>query len=361
VKRAILIAASMVFACAGPPGTYYEGPVGPGTFNDGSSPTTRPPPPATYVFIKGALTDVVIDDAGGHVYLTNRDFNQIEDYALDGTGLRSPIPVGSVPASLDFSSDGSLLYVANSGANNVSVVSLETRGELRKIPVPPENFFNDRPYSIAIGNNGKAFLSTTFDGSGFGARMLQLDLATDAVTQRTDFWFSGTTTEVTELKASADRSTIGIVAGDISSAPVFLYRAATDTFTKEKDLNGFIDTVTLDRAGAKVLVEPGSVVLDGSLTVQGTIPLCPTGCYQTQTVASAVSPDGSTGYRAIITDSGGAALETLDLTRFLRVGSIPLPNALPDFFSTSRRRMTISRDGKIAAIISSSGLTVVRL
>jgi len=114
------------------------------------------------------------------------------------------------------------VYVANSLASKLSVVDLTQRVELRKINVP-SGFSNDTPYSIAIAANGLAPLSTTFGGRGFGARMLQLNLATDAVTERTDFFISGTTTERTQLAASGDRSTIGVVAGDISSGPIFKY------------------------------------------------------------------------------------------------------------------------------------------
>ena len=51
---------------------------------------------------------------------------------------------------------------------------------------------------------------------------------TDAVSQRTDFWFGDTTTEATYVSPSADRTKIAIVAGDISSGPVFMYTSATD-------------------------------------------------------------------------------------------------------------------------------------
>ena len=57
-------------------------------------------------------------------------------------------------------------------------------GEVRRPGLAPSGFSADRPYSIAVLANGKALLTTTFDGSGFGATMYQIDLATDAVTPK---------------------------------------------------------------------------------------------------------------------------------------------------------------------------------
>jgi YVTN family beta-propeller protein len=174
-----------------------------------------------FIPISGTPQEVLIDPKCQHVYITNTSVNRVEVVSLQTGRLAAPISVGSAPMGLDITPDGSKLYVATSGANMVSVVDTVKGIEARRIPVPPNSFSNDTPFSIAIANNGLAFLSTTFAGSGFGARMLQLDLATDAVTQRTDFYSGGTTTEVTILRASPEKNWIGIVAGDISSGPVF--------------------------------------------------------------------------------------------------------------------------------------------
>src|SRR4051812_40219883 len=206
--------------------------------------------------IGGALGGVVVDDVCKHVYVTNTTQNRVEVFSLEAMTLEAAIPVGSQPVGLDITPDGKTLYVANSGGSNISVVDLSTRVEVRRITVP-STFSNDTPFSIAIAGNGLALFSTTFAGSGFGGRLLQLTLATDQVSPRPDFWFSGSTTERTILAASKDRSTVGIVAGDISSGPVFTYHAATNTFSPEKDLNSFISDVGLSANGSTILVTPG--------------------------------------------------------------------------------------------------------
>src|SRR5207237_5126125 len=90
--------------------------------------------------------------------------------------------VGSRPLGLDFSADGTLLYVANSGGAEVSVVDVALRKEVRRITVPQLSGYNDRPYSIAVANNGTALVTTMFDGAGY-TKMRKIDLATETVTR----------------------------------------------------------------------------------------------------------------------------------------------------------------------------------
>jgi YVTN family beta-propeller protein len=310
------------------------------------SPSSKSP---VRVPVAGTLGDVIIDDRCEFVYFTNTTSNRVEVFSLQTGTLQTPIQVGSQPAGLDITPDGAYLYVANSGGNNVSVVDLTQRVELRKIPVPA-GFSNDRPYSIAIANNGLALFSTTFAGSGFGARMMQLTLATDAVAQRADFWFSGTTTERTRLSASGDRSTIGIVAGDISSGAVFKFTASTNSFSAEKDLNAFVSAVSLDWTGSKLLVTPGAYVLDATLTLSGTIPLT------SGWGGSAVDPGGAIGYRA-----ASPLIDVLNLSTFLKTGGLPLGDTVDQAALYNEvGQMDISVDGKLLGVITDHGLSLVR-
>jgi hypothetical protein len=221
--------------------------------------------------ISGDLRHVLIDPACQYVYVANASFNRIEVFSIADDALQAPIPVGSQPTGFDLSVDGAMMYIANAGGNHLSVVDLALRQELRRITVPP-GFSNDRPFSLAIANNSLALFSTTFAGSGFGARMMELNLTSDAVSPRTDFWFGGTTTEATYVSPSADRSKIGIVAGDISSGPVFVYTSATNAFSPETDLQAFVAYIATDPTGSTVLVSPGTYVLDSALNLSGTIP-----------------------------------------------------------------------------------------
>jgi hypothetical protein len=296
--------------------------------------------------ISGDLRHVMVDSACQYIYIANASFNRIEVFSIADNALQAPIAVGSQPTGFDISGDGSTMYVANAGGNNLSVVDLALRQELRKITVAP-NFSNDRPFSLAIANNGLALFTTTFAGSGFGARMMELNLSTEAVSQRTDFWFGGTTTEATYVSPSADRSTIAIVAGDISSGPVFRYASAANAFSPEKDLSAFVAYIATGPTGAPVLVNPGTYVLDSALNLQGTIPGGGLGV--------AVSPSAAVGYRVV---SGG--IEALDLTTLLPTGSLPLGDTVGGgAFYNGIGRMAISAHGTLLAVITDHGLSLV--
>ncbi|HEX6595547.1 MAG TPA: hypothetical protein VF045_01330, partial [Acidimicrobiales bacterium] len=122
--------------------------------------------PGGHVPVDGYLNEMVIDAAGERAYITNPARNRVEVLVLATKTLESPIEVGSQPLGLDFSVDGRLLYVANSGADYVSVVDVGARREVRRIDIPGGYFENETPYSVAVAANGQALVTTTFPGSG---------------------------------------------------------------------------------------------------------------------------------------------------------------------------------------------------
>jgi YVTN family beta-propeller protein len=256
--------------------------------------------------------------------------------------------VGSAPSGLDTSPDGKTLYVANSGGNNISVVDVIQGIEKFKVPVPA-GFSDDRPFSLAVANNGLVLFSTTFAGSGFGGRMLQLDPSTNTVSQRLDFFAGGSTTEATFLRPSGDRSAVGAVAGDISSAPVFKYLAAANLWGPEKDLGGFVAFIALDQTGATTLVNPGTYVLDANLNLAGTIPGGSFGV--------AVDPAGAIGYQV-----GPARIDVLKLANFTKTDSLDVGDTLVNASAFGSRvgELAISRDGGILAVITDHGFSIVR-
>ncbi len=299
--------------------------------------------------VSGSLSEILIDQTCEHVFVTNTSNNQVEVLSLQSGMLEAAIAVGSAPAGLAMTPDGGTLYVANSGDTTISVVDLAMGVEVRQINVPP-GFSNDRPFSIAVANNGLALFSTTFAGSGFGGRMMQLDVASDAVSQRTDFWFFGTTTEITYLKPSGDGSTIAIVAGDISSGPVFTYAAGTDSFSPERDLNSFVSYIASDAPGSTFLVNPGTYVLDSDLNLSGTIFGGGFGV--------ALEGSGTIGYRVV-----ASGIDILDPVSFLTIGSLDLGDTVATASPFNRigvGRMAISADGSLLAVITDHGVSVVQ-
>jgi YVTN family beta-propeller protein len=310
-----------------------------------------------FIPISGTLKELIVDPQCQHVFITNTTTNRVEVIPLLTGHLGAPIDVGSNPVGIDVSPDGSTLYVATSGANFVSVVDVAQNAQSGTIAIPPETYTDDTPFSIAVANNGLAFLSTTFAGSGFGGRMLQINLATGAVTQRTDFYINGTTTEVTALRASSDRSAIGVVAGDISSGPVFAYSAATDKFTPEKDTNEFVSRVAPN--GGVILADEFELELGATLLQLGVFP----GVGLQQVLDVAVDPAGKVGYRtrADFGAGGTKRIDVLDLQHILVTGSLALGDTIGTNSPVSGTgHMAISGDGNLIAVITDHGVSLVQ-
>lgn len=284
-------------------------------------------------------SDVVIDPTSTYAFISNTSQNQVDVLRLADGVFEAPILVGSQPMGLDLTPAGDRLYVALRGSSFVSVVDVAARTELRRIPIS-SGFMADAPYSIAVLANGKALLSTTFEGSGFGGRMLELNLATDAVTQRTDFWFGGTNTEATSLRSSADHQSAVITAGDISSGPVFRYDAPTNTFSNEVDTSGFTSAISTNANGTVSLLAGGKV-FDREMRLLGTV----SGCGST---GVAVNAAGTVGYG--LTQSG---VQACDLVRFQVTKVFPVS-------SVAVGRMAISPDGRYLVGIAGDGVVLVR-
>jgi hypothetical protein len=302
-----------------------------------------------FTAIAGELGGIVIDDACTHIYITNKTQNRIEDFSLQTLSLLPPIQVGSQPMGLDFGPGNRLLYVANSGGSNISVVDLQQRVELRKISVPA-SWNNDRPNAIAIGARGLALFSTTFRGSGFGGRMMQLNLDTEQVAHRTDFYSSGRTTENTWLRASGDRHTIGIALGASSQGSVHSYKAGSNTFSAPKTLANASFEISLDDTGSVSLVTPGTYVLDAALNLSGTV----SGGHN-KVGGNAVSPNGSTGYRSV-----ASRIDVMNLRTFMKTGELLLGDAVTSAWSdNSIGQIDISVDGRLLAVITDHGVSLV--
>ena len=152
----------------------------------------------------GPLAEIVIDRTG-HAFASNPDRNRIEVVTLATGAVEAPIAVGSRPTGLDLSADGTMLYVANSGAEEISVIDIAFRREVPRISPCPRPGTDDRPNAIAVGDHGKALFATTA-GAGSRARG-ELDLASGWTGFAPTTPGQGGTGTQTILRATADRVT----------------------------------------------------------------------------------------------------------------------------------------------------------
>lgn len=122
------------------------------------------------------LADVQVDDRRGRVYIANQGLNRIEVYDFIRRRLLPPIEAGQFPSSLAMTSDGSLLYVANSGGESISIVDLDQQIPVGEVAFPPLPFnFNQNPItpqSVAMGIFGLQFAgSSATTGAGAAATL----------------------------------------------------------------------------------------------------------------------------------------------------------------------------------------------
>lgn len=293
-------------------------------------------PSVTVIPVKAGSLAQMITVGSGLAFATNTDRSQVEVFDLVKRKRLTPILVGSLPLGIDATPDGKRLIVCNSGGANVSIVSLTKRKEIKKI-FTPSGTSNDTPFSVAVAANGKALLSTTFSGSGFGATMLEIDLETLKVKEREDF---GSTTEVTRLRASGDRKRIAVIQGDISSGPVYRYNSAKDKFDREHDTAAFLDYVAIDHRGGHIIAGPGTFVFDAELRQMGTI--------AGNGYGLAISPGGGTAYRM-----QQDHIEVLDVARFRVRRRISLPEP-----PNEGAQLALTPDGGTLLAATESGLTV---
>jgi len=297
------------------------------------------------VTVSGSPLADVVADATGHAFASSPSRDEVVVIDLAAGTLETPIAVGRQPAGLALSPDGGLLYVANRGAHDISVVDVASRRETHRIPVPPGPYFDDRPLSVAVAGNAKVLVST-ITTMELSSRVVEIDLPTEAAQARTDF-NRGQTSGAVRLAASGDHSRIALVA--TGSGTVVGYDAAIDAFDSEHDLNDGVEAVALDRTGRRILVEPragylsiATAVLDTTLALRAMIP-GPGG----KGIAAGPS---SAAYRV-----RDATVDVLDLDRQLVAATMDLPEAV----GPATGAVAVSSDGETLAVLTASGVSLV--
>ena len=294
----------------------------------------------------GSFGAAVINPNSRFAYITDSSTNEVEVLNLNTGRYGASIPVGSDPTSLDITPDGRTLYVCDSGGQTISVVNV-ARAKVVHTIVTPAGFDSERPFSIAIDNDGTALFTTTFNGSGYGAHVYQLDLSSDAITVFTQATANGLVNQDTPLTRSSDYSTIAGVVGEDSGGKFFVVHPKSGTVVTGA-LSDYLQWPALNSDGSTLLIDPASdgwgagtyVVDPTSGTLMGTI---------TGRGAGLAMGSSSTGYRIV---TGG--VEKLDVPQYLQGGSLPAPDA------QTPRGLSLSRNGHVLLAPTSSGVTIIR-
>ena len=224
--------------------------------------------------------------------------------------------------------------MANSGGRDISVVSVLLRREVRRITLPAGRF-DDRAWSIAMATAGTAVVGTKSADIYTSARVLRLDVNTGTASELLSL------EEVAEVEASGDRSWIAVFESSPSiypSARVYLYSPATGAMVGPTNAPYPPSSLAVDESGSRLVVNPGTFVLDGSLTIR---------------------PESANGSGHVVFDSTGTSvyqvshdsLEVVDLVRSEVDRTIALPEAAG--------RIDLSPDGTSLALLTVHGLMLV--
>jgi hypothetical protein len=287
-----------------------------------------------------ALGNFVINPASTVAYFTVPTENEVLPLDLTTDAFGSAIPVGSDPQGIDITPNGKTLYVADSGGQTISKVTIAT-GKVTPITTPA-GFLNDTPYSIVVMNNGNALYSTTFAGSGFGANVYDLNLTTDTSTLVSNIGINSEVTEVTQLSRSGNHAAVGAVLGDDSGGPFDVYTAATGDVVSGS-LNAFVSSAALNQKGTTMVVDGSYVIDPTSGSLLGTI--------NDDCVSATLTSSGSSGY-CLETNS----IVALDVSTFLTGTSIALPSGV-----TGTGEIAISPNGDTLVAVTSAGAAIVSL
>jgi sugar lactone lactonase YvrE len=204
--------------------------------------------------------DLVFDPTRNLLDITTAS-GQVQRYDVANQTLLGSWSVGTSLNGADITPDGSTLYVAEnqtSGSQGILHRVNLSDGSVTNVTYNLA-FYEGGTSDVAVANNGKAFFSTSFNGSGW-VPFRQLDLNTGTVTIRTDTPGSGGGGQVrqnTSIDRSADGSQMFMAESNISSGPTFTYDAATDTFPQHAETNTFTSMSAVNRDGSLIATELG--------------------------------------------------------------------------------------------------------
>jgi YVTN family beta-propeller protein len=113
------------------------------------------------------LQDLLLDEQRQRLYITNSGLNRVEVFDTARQRFLDPIPVGQFPHSMALATDGTTLYVGNTGGESISIVDLDLGrvvGNVDFPPIPRNGTVSPiYPRTLAMGYFGLQFVMS--DGS----------------------------------------------------------------------------------------------------------------------------------------------------------------------------------------------------
>lgn len=327
-----------------------------------------------------ALTDLVFDAQRQRVYMANSGLNRIETYDVRTRRLLTPLKVGQLPRSMALSLDGSLMYVANSGGESLTVVDLDQRAVMGKIKFPPiplnANVALATPRVIAPSQSGPLVLVST--GSGTAATLWKI-IGNEMVPRRLEPEIFGTATTIPApytMTSTPNGEFILLFAGN---GFAYLYSALDDRFVQARQIftgqqmTGYYGAVTAGPRGTYYVVNgttlnsalsPVSTAQAVAAGVTGNLPVAATVPVGATTYARFTQPFRTAANQAL---SDPGTVELVDVqTGIATRRSLALEGPTTQAVGNQRvvvdgRTMALDATGTNAYVITTSGLSIVPL
>ncbi len=278
-------------------------------------------------YLVGGISDIVLDEPRGRLYLVNSSQQRVEIYSIPQRRFLASIRTSTFPISAAMSRDGRFLYVTCYDANALNVLDLEKSALVRTISLPA------KPEGVAVGADERVLITTIGTGPGNAANTLLIwdpnatdvnALANVVITPPPPMppqlppnsgrpFLAGRS----QLIATADGlRIIGLNAPNNSSRAVFVYEVASGTVPRSRQVSGLSTVLSVSPDGTKfmaglTLFETDTLIvlaqqnaanaqfaLSANLTTQGFNQVSSQFNLQQNQGGSVFSPDGSVLYAA---------------------------------------------------------------
>jgi uncharacterized protein (TIGR03437 family) len=326
-------------------------------------------PIATGISSTPQLTDLVYDATRQRIYIANTGLNRVEVYDIGGAQFLTPIKVGQLPVSLALTPDGSLLYVANSGGESISMVDPVKMVSTGLVLYPPIQFASNlapiMPSVIAAGISGLQIVMSNGQlwkvvGNTTLPRGVSTIIGSNATTGAPN------TIAMPAVMATSSEGRYILLASNTGF--VYLYDADVDDFVAGRQV------FTSQPAGYDGPIAAGPngqyFVIDGTLLNQALVQV-----GTSSGLISAVTPISASSYAIYSTPASAAnalpttqpSVEVVNASSGNAMLQIPaLEGPITQATATGRapiagRTMAINSAGTVAYVITTSGLSIINL
>jgi len=325
-------------------------------------------PIATGISTSPQLNDLLYDAPRNRIYIANTGLNRVEVYDIASEQFLTPIKVGQLPIALALTPDGTVLYVANSGGESISIVDPDKMVSTGLVAFPPIPFGSNLapilPSAIAAGLSGLQMLMSNGQlwhvvGNTAEPRGVSTIIGSNPNTGAPNTIGGGVMATTPEGRYILVASTSGFV---------YLYDATVDDFVAGRQLftippTGYTGPIAAGPNGQYFLLD--GMLLNQALVQVATAP----------GLVSAVAPMGASNY-AIYSPPASTAnalpttqpsVQVLNATTGNPGLQIPaLEGPLTQVTAGTRatvagRTMAVNSAGTVAYIITTSGLSIINL